>query len=328
MVHVSGCQDLAGNGIYTEELVACVGDHIAAYQDGTAHCVRVNTAADLIRPIQCSFFRDCGNAYIGHCVVGIRATEVGPGRTKSRVNGRIDRCKIQRPNNFCRSAISTLLDGIAFLTVNYDKGIAAVVGHGQGAVASNITVLGQGVGIAVTLAQLIGSIRLGPQPFAGHDLINGQLGIRRCGNEGSLHGRCLLDVDHISRASTGGLLIFNDDGNSLGLDGAIQVNGSYPCFGHIRTVHKDTIAYGFFAVAEIVFIAGQAQFHFFSGHGNRHGILIHIGNKAGGTVVLGQNHSGSIALCGHVLHRQCPLEGNHIILIVGNTVFFLSQPNS
>ena len=201
------------------------------------------------------------------------------------------------------------------------------MGHGQGAIATHITVLGQGVGIAVTFAQLIGSIRFGPQPFAGHDLINGQLSIRRCGNEGGFHRRCLLDVEHISGTAFRCLFIFHNDGNGLGLDGAVQVNGSFPCFGHIRTVHVDTVANGFFAVAEIIFIAGQAQFHFLCGHRNRHGILVYIGHKAGGSAVLGQDHGGSIALCTHVLHGQGPLEVDHIVLIVGDTVFFLCQPN-
>ena len=327
VIHIRLCLDLAAYGVHAIDLVARVGDDIAVHQNRAAHGIRIKAHAQLVRPVQCAVLCRRGKRGICDAVVGLRAAEIRPLRRNRRVDGWVGRRLIQHPGDGRRTAVLRLGDGVGFRAVGDHQSADIVPGHGQGAGDGLVAVFCQRVAVAAALAQQIIPRVVRQLLYAGENIPQMQQRIRRFRLEGHCHRGRFQNVQGIDSGAVRSLVIFHRDRNGLGVDGAVQRDNRAAFGGHVRTVHLDAVAYVLFAVAGVILIAGKSQLQILRRHGDGHGIGLHTGGKALGSILFFQCRHSTVALGCHVFQRQRAVEAGYVILIKRNTVFFLCQPD-
>ena len=323
MIHRSGCQNTAGYCVHAENAVTGIGDQIAAHQNWTAYRIGVNTAAQLICPIQCSVFCRRGNPEIRHRIICIGSTEIRPGRPDPRIYGAVYGSLRQFPGNRNRTAGSGFRHRIAGLSILNHQFVPFIAGHFQCAGFSHIAVLGYCVYISVTFAKLISTAFTGPQPFTGHHFIDIQKCVAGINRKSCLYRGRFQNIQGVNPGSPGSLGVFYSNGNHLRVHGAIQRDGSQSAFRHIHSVHQNFIANGFLAKAEILRIADEIQIQSLRRHGDGYIICPDIWKEAGCSIFLNQSHRHTVTFGSGIPERQFPLEFHQIVLIVSNAVAFL-----
>ena len=320
MVHRTPCQDLTCCCIHPEDRAAGICDDVAVHQDRAAHCAGIIAFAQLVGPVEGTCLRRNRDPGIRHSIVIVVSPEVGPLRGNGGIDGRIRRCLSQGPGDRCRTAVSLFRHDMLLLSVQDHQLVGIVAGHGQKPGSAHITVLGQGVGIAVAFAKLELSVVVRPQPLPGQHLPDIQKGF--CGRDlkGSLYRGRFQDIYRIGSCSGRCLGVLHRDCHCLGIHRAVQFDIRPTGIGHIGPVDQHPVSDLFFPVAKVLRITGDIQCQGHGCHRDLYGIHFLGRVKADGPVLLQQHRGSAVAAGRNVFQTQKPLEIHHIILIAGHTV--------